>query len=176
VRVKTWYAEVVLAGTDATTTLRAQAQFITTFLGALFVDLDAGRLGGAASAHFHRLAQCVRFRVLGTDLSTATAEVDRRLAAAKTASVISDFHSEAETEWEKPGSPDYGTEVPGVTQPFTDFMEAVSRATIALLKSSGDTAVSEAVLWNWLHLVHNPMTGLTRDLVEVAPRASVHQL
>jgi len=174
-RAKNWFAEVAVVGSP--TLLQAQAKFITQFVGSLFDDMDAGRLVGAKSANFHRLGSEVRFRVIGEPARFAAlvADVEARLAVAQVAGLLTGFRSEPESNWETPDL-HYGTGVLGVASPFTQFMEAVSRATIALLRSSGTTAVPEMVLWNWLHLVHNPMTGLTRDLVEVAPGASVHQL
>ena len=173
-RAKTWFAQVCSPGAPAT--LEAQAAFIRQFMAQLFADLDAGRLPGAQSAHFHRLRHEVRFRLIAPPpLESLVADIEERLRTATAAGVITGFRSEPDGLW---GSPDpaYGTEVPDVPAAFTQFLESVSRSTIALLKTTADFRVSEQILWNWLHLVHNPMTGLERHLVEVAPHAAVHRL
>jgi hypothetical protein len=175
-RVKPWFAQVAVPGTDPATGLRAQVDFITQFMGQLFDDLDAGRLPGARSAHFHRLGEVVRFRVLGepANFDAVAADVERRLDGAQASGLIRGWTSEPTSEWKNADSR-YGTDVPHVATPFTEFMEAVSRAATALLRSTGGTSVAEEVLWNWLHLVHNPMTGIDRHLVEV-PGSSTHTL
>jgi len=171
----TWYAQVVSQG-DAQATLQAQANFIRHFVGRLFQDLDAGTLTGARSAHFHRLVNEVRFRLVGAaPMTDLVSEVERRLQHAITTGLISGFRSDPEGPWETPDSA-YGTDVPNVPPAFTQFLESISRATVAILNTSADFRVPEQVLWNWLHLVHNPMTGLERHLVEVAPHTAVHRL
>jgi len=139
-RVKPWFAQVAAPGTDLGTTLKAQAAFITQFMGPLFDDLDAGRLAGASSAHFHRLHEVVRFRVLGApaDFDAVATDVERRLDAARAAGFIRGWTSEPASEWRNPDAR-YGTDVPGVATPFTTLMEAVSRAATAMLRSTGGT-------------------------------------
>jgi hypothetical protein len=175
-RVKPWFAQVAAPGTDLTTTLNRQVAFIIQFMGTLFDDLDARRLPGASSAHFHRLGKDVRLRVIGapTDFDAVEADVERRLDAARAAGLIGSWTSEPASEWRNADAR-YGTDVPGVAMPFTAFMEAVSRAATAMLRSTGGTSVTEEVLWNWLHLLHNPMTGIERHLVEV-PGSSIRKL
>ncbi len=174
-RVKTWYADVAPPGSDPAVILQGQAIFITRFISALFDDMDAGTLANARSAHFHRLGEVVRFRVIGEarDFSALVVVVESRLQTARASGLISNSRSDAESDLVG-GDPDYGTDVPGVLMPFTQFMEAVGRASTALLRSSGGTAVPEAVLWNWLHLLHNPMTGRERQVAELA--GPVHTL
>lgn len=171
-RAQSWFASV-----PTQDLLHAQAAFITQVMGALFEDLDAGRLSGVQSIHFHRLGPEVRFRIIGPPggLTGPVPTVQSRLNDAQTAGLLISFRSEPEGDWQTP-DPSYGTDVPGVPQAFTQFLEAISRATLALLASTSDSRVSEPVLWNWLHLVHNPMTGMERHLVEVAPGSAVYRL
>lgn len=173
-RAKTWFAQVAAA--PPTDLPRRQADFITQFMDRLFVDLDTGQLPGATSLHFHRLGAEVRFRVVAKPGTIAGLEhnIDERLSEAQTSGLIVSSRWEPEGDWDT-HDPAYGTDVPGVAPAFTQFMEAVSRATIALLKSSGPS-VTNQVLWNWLHLVHNPMTGIERHIVEVAPGSAVYRL
>jgi hypothetical protein len=173
-RAKTWFAAVPSG--NAAALLRGQADFVTQFMGRLFDDLDAHQLGGATSLHFHRLRDEVRFRVIGPvgAIPPLEADINQRLRAAQTTGLVLSYRSEPEGNWETP-DPTYGTDVAGVAPAFTQFMETVSRATIAFLKAGG-TAVPDQVLWNWLHLLHNPMTGIERHIVEVAPGSAVYRL
>ena len=173
-RAKAWFAEV--GSPDLQTLLDNQAEFIRKFMTQLFADLDAGKLPGAKSVHFHRLGNEVRFRIIGPDgvIVALAPEIDKRLAAAQKAGVIVSSRHEPEGEWEKPDA-NYGTNVPDVMSAFTPFLESVSRAALAFL-STGASSAPNGVLWNWLHLVHNPMTGVERHLVEVSPGQAVHRL
>ena len=173
---KNWFAEVVSPSTmDAAALFAAQAKFIREFMSVLFKDSDAGQnsLGAVKSIHFARLAQDVRFRILAAkkDLPAITRTVEERLEAAKNAGLILDHRCEDAGPWERPGDPRYGTDTPGVAEPFAEFLEAISRATTMLLKASGDSAVSERVLWRWLHMVHNQMNGSKRIVLEVTGTA-----
>lgn len=171
---QTWFARVAQA--DAAATLQAQATFIRQFMGQLFSDMDNGQLPDVQSAHFHRLGNEVRFRVIVfAPTESLVAAVEQRLNAATTDGMIEAFRSEPPGVWGTP-DPAYGTDMPNVPAPFTQFLESISRATVAILLASNDFRVSEQVLWHWLHLVHNPMTGLERHLVEVAPQPAVHRL
>lgn len=172
-RAKTWFARVPPGDV-----FHGQAEFIRRFMGPLFRDLDAGDLAGSQSAHFDRLGSEVRFRLVGdTEGFTAAlvTSVENRLIQAKADGLITDSRSEEEGDWETP-DPRYGTDTPGVGPAFTQFMESVSRATIAVLSEQHTNRVPEEVLWNWLHLVHNPMTGIRRDVIEVPPGTVVHTL
>jgi hypothetical protein len=171
-RAKAWFGRVA-----EVSVLEAQAEFIRGFMPQLFEDLDAGRLTEVQSIHFHRLGPEVRFRLIAAQpLSAAVAAaVEKRLSQAKEDGVITDFRSEPEGDWEAADAR-YGIDVEAVGPALTQFLEGVSRATIALLAARGSASVPEQVLWNWLHLAHNTMTGIQRHLVEVQPGAAIHTL
>jgi len=147
--------------------LQNQGAFIHQFITQLFADLDGGLFPGITSMNFNRLGSEIRFRMIGPAgaFPPLVPMIDGRLAAAKAANLIIGFRSEPEGDWETPDS-NYGTDVAGVGPAFTQFLESVSRAAVALIPPGG-SAVPEGVLWNWLHLVHNTMTGIARNVVEV---------
>lgn len=159
--------------------LHAQEEFIVSFVGALYRDIDSpdGNLSRMSSLHFTRIfspdrdsmGAYVRLRVFADedDLPPIQAEIDTRLRA--NANGVPIFQVKGNPyDWDRLGD-EYGG--PSMAPTFRDFLASTSKICYELLVRKQEGAQVETVLWPWTHFFFNMIRGYGCSVVEFAQGA-----
>ena len=165
--------------------LEAQEEFVVSFLGRLYRDIDSNHetLSKIASLHFTRIwdpprdkmGAYVRLRIFAedTDLDSIEREIDERLNALRDSDTIFRVKKQF-LDWGEIAKKHGGPELAPV---FRDYLDSISRISYQLLCKKRDGISIDEQLWPWTHFFFNATRGYGRSVVEVAKGAiiAVHQ-
>jgi len=155
--------------------LEAQEKFITSFVGSIYKDIDAGYtpLSKISSLHFTRIFQpardkigaYVRLRVFAeeADLKTVKPEIDKRLEESKN-SMPTFQVKKTEVNWPKACEQYGGQEIAPI---FRDYLDSISRISYQLLLLKAKGVNVESTLWPWTHFFFNMIRGYGRGVLEL---------
>jgi len=147
--------------------LKAQENFIISFVGSLYKDVDSGHssLSKISSLYFahifqpldNKMGTCVRLRVFTeeADLQTIKTEINSRLGKSCKVESLIDWPKDCEQ---------YGGRA--ISPLFRDYLNSISRICYQLLLIKGKGVNVESTLWPCTHLFFNMICGYGRGVVE----------